>query len=68
MNTEGFTQLTNTAKRTVAVTLNLTIQEADLYRKAGEALYGKGHPVTLVIRELANWASQRILKNPPPRR
>jgi hypothetical protein len=59
--------LTDTAKHTVAVNLKLTSQEVDLYRKAGEALYGKGHPVTLVIRELANWASQRILKKPPRR-
>ena len=39
----------------MAVTLNLTSQEVDLHRKAGESLYGKGHPVTLVIREFGQF-------------
>jgi hypothetical protein len=59
--------LTDTNKRTVAVTLKLTSQEVDLYRKAGEALYGRGHPDGVVVRELATWAAQRILKNPQRR-
>jgi hypothetical protein len=44
MNTEDFTQLINTAKRTVAVTLNLTSQEVDLYHKAGKHSTAKDIP------------------------
>jgi rRNA-processing protein FCF1 len=54
-------------KRTVAVTLKLTEQDVDLFRKAGETLYGKNHPVprSTVIRELAKRAAQQIVKKKP---
>lgn len=51
-------------KRVSTLTLKLTEAEAELLRKAGEALYGKGHPVRpgVVARELALWAARRLLK------
>jgi len=56
-------------KRTVAVTLKLTEQDLELFRKAGESLYGKGHPVprSTVIRELAKRAAQQIVRKKPRR-
>jgi len=53
----------------VAVTLKLTEQDLELFRKAGESLYGKGHPVprSTVIRELAKRAAQQIVRKKPRR-
>lgn len=51
-------------KRIVAITLKVSEADVDLFRKAGEALYGKDHPVarSTLIRELAKRGARDILK------
>ena len=46
------------------VTIKLSEEELERFRKAGEVLYGKGHPVprSTVIRELANQRTEQLLK------
>jgi hypothetical protein len=69
MNTEDLHNLTDTGKLTVAVTLMITDEDDDLFRRAGIALYGEDHPVSpsAVIRELAKRGCIDVLKNPPRR-
>ena len=51
-------------QRIVPVTIKLSEEELERFRKAGEVLYGKGHPVprSTVIRELANQRTEQLLK------
>lgn len=51
-------------KRTVAITLKLSDADVDLFRKAGETLYGKDHPVprSTLIRELAKRGAHEVIK------
>lgn len=51
-------------KRTVSVTLKLADGDIDLIRQAGEALYGKEHPVprATLIRELAKRGAREVIK------
>lgn len=51
-------------KRTMVVSLKLSEEDVELFRRAGEALYGKDHPVprSTLIRELARRASREITK------
>jgi hypothetical protein len=51
-------------KRTVAVTLKLSDEDVELFRKAGEALYGRDHPVprSTLIRELAKRGAKKVIK------
>lgn len=48
----------------MAVTLKLSEQDVDLFRKAGETLYGKDHPVprSTLIRELAKRGAREVIK------
>jgi len=48
----------------VAVTLKLSDEDVELFRRAGEALYGKDHPVprATLIRELAKRGAKQIVK------
>jgi len=51
----------------VAVTVKLSDEEADLFRRAGEALYGKDHPVkpSTLVRELAKRGAMQVIKKKP---
>ena len=51
-------------KRTEGVTLKLSDDDLELFRQAGEALYGKNHPVkrSTLIRELAKRGAREVLK------
>lgn len=54
-------------KRVQTLTIKLTEAEADILRRAGEVLYGKGHPVRpgVVARELALRSARQLVKDKP---
>lgn len=48
----------------MAVTLKLSEEDVELFKKAGEALYGRNHPVprSTLIRELAKRGAREVIK------